>query len=174
MITRIERQVVGDEQVQVPVIVDVDKDSADARAACVGHSRLCGDVLKGAVAPVVVQNAATDADNIEIDMSVVVVIGCDCRGAIARASDARFPGHILECAVAAISIKPVRLSRPTRRRMRDAFQWAGVHQVKIHQAVAVVIQPDSTSSVGLENVGDPPVAVLVDEINARLAGDVFE
>ncbi len=58
--------------------------------------------------------------------------------------------------------------------MRDTVERTGIHQEQIHQPVTVVIQPAPTRAVRFEDVRNFCIAELVDEIDARLGGDILE
>ena len=67
-------------------------------------------------------------------------------------------------------IEPVGLAFGPRRVMGHAVQRAIVHQVNVHQTVLVVIQDRRARAIRLDDVRDPRVAKLLDEIRETGGG----
>ena len=113
-----------------------------------------GDVLESAVSPIVVKIRASNANDEKIGMAVVVVIGGHGGGAIAHPAQSGLFRHVLKGAIAAIAVEAIRLADRAGLVMGHAIQRTGIDQKKVHQSVAVVIQPAPARAVGFQNVRD--------------------
>ena len=151
----IETQVVGDEEIESAIAVVVDERAARAPAN-LARDQTCrtGDVLEALALLVPVEHVAAEIRQEEIRPSVVVVVpGADARGP-AGAAHARRAGDIVECAVAPVSIQPVR-----RRRVRGVrhlvsgalLQTRAAQYQCVEPAVAVVIDQRHTGAIGLDD-----------------------
>src|SRR5205085_443206 len=68
---------------------------------------LAGHVRKRVAAVVVVEDAATEPGNQQVEEAVVIVIAGAAANSVVAGSDARLPGHVREGAVPVVVIEPV-------------------------------------------------------------------
>lgn len=85
-----------------------------------------------------------------------------------------FSVMFLKSAIAAIAVETIGLADRAGLVMGHAIQRTGIDQKKVHQSVAVVIQPAPARAVGFQNVRNFCIAELVDELDAGLGGDILE
>ena len=101
---QIEIDVVGDEQIELPVAIVVDEGAACVPArAFARHAGLLADVGERAVAVVVVQNILAEVGDEQIVPSVVVVVADANALSPAGVRDAGLRGHVGEGAVAIVA-----------------------------------------------------------------------
>src|SRR5579859_6259793 len=154
LIIRIEGEVIGNKQVEVTVVIRVKKNRADAGAAFVGHACLFGEVFEGAVAAIVIEVTAADTGHKKVGVAVVIIISRNRGSAIPCALQSSLVSNVFKSAVATIAIEAVGFARGPWGLMRDSVEWTGINKVKIHQAVAVVINPGAPGAIGFQDVGD--------------------
>src|SRR5882724_4543951 len=128
------------EQIQKPVIVVVEPDSAGSPAGC-GDAGLGGHVGKGAISIVVIQNAVPVLCHIEVGKSVAIVVTDGNALAVSAGNNAGLFGDVREGAVAVISIQSI----PQRRIGSVKIALAAVDQIDVHPPVVVVIQERTAS-----------------------------
>ena len=132
---RVERHVVGDEEVEVPVAIEIRERAAGApqRRSDAGEAR---DIGEDAVAAVAVQHVRAEVGDVEIDPAVVVVVARAGAHAVLTMANRRSLGDVVERAVAAIPIQAVpRLPRDRRIGERPA-----VDQEDVEPPVVVVVE----------------------------------
>src|ERR1700685_1866269 len=149
LIVRSTRQVLGlieiheaaDKQIQPPVIVVIEPDSA-RRPSWSGDPGLLGNVCKGAVPVVVIQNALAVLRHIEIGKTVTVVIANRHSLPITSSRHPSFFGDVAERAIAIVAVKSI--ADGLCRSKEVAL--SAVNKINIHPAVIVVVEKSATRS----------------------------
>src|ERR1019366_10102984 len=104
----IELQIIGDEEIQVAVPVEIHERAAGSPpVAFVKQARLFSDVGERAVAIVPVEDVLRPAGNEDILETVVVVVSNGYAAEPAQTSQAGWPGDLGEGAVAAVFVEAV-------------------------------------------------------------------
>ncbi len=114
-------------------------------------SRAGRDIRKGAITVVAIKNVGAEIGHEEICFAVIIEIGCHTTEAPAFARNARLLSHVRKRAVAVVA-KQVIVVFARGHLPLQFFDGRPVHQVKIHVAVIVVVEPASTAAVDLEDV----------------------
>ena len=116
-LARAEIDVVGHEQVRIPVPVDVCERTARAHSGRTDASRPC-DVREGALSAVSIQHVRALAGHVEINPSVVVIVPGARAHTETLMDEARGGGHVFERAVATVPIESMSGTalRPSGRR----------------------------------------------------------
>ena len=169
----IEREIIGDKQVEVPVAVGVKKRGRDARLR-VAHTRSIGDLLERAVPTVTEQLVLPDVHDVKVGMTVVVVVADRDGAGKTGATKSGLGGHIFEGAVAAVAIKPVGLAFGTEAGGGHPFERTPVDEVNVHPTVAIVVEDGAARPVREHDVGDAPMAKLVHKIDPGAERDIFK
>ena len=101
---QIEIDVVGDEQIELPVAIVVDEGAASVPAlAFARHASLLADIGERAVAVVVIQNVLAEVGDEQIVPAVVVVVADANALSPARVRDSGLRGDVGKCAVAIVA-----------------------------------------------------------------------
>ncbi len=137
----------ADEQIEPAVVVVIEPDRAGTPAWS-RDTRFLRHVGEGAVAIVVIEDAASVLRNVEVWEAISVVIPHRNTHAIATPSHAGFLRHVGECAVAIVAIQ--RVAQGMRRLVEIAF--AAVDEVNVHPAVIVVIEEGTSRAAGFWQV----------------------
>ena len=169
--------VVGDEEVEPPVAVEVDEGGGDRpqRAVLRVAAREAGglgDVLEGAVAVVAEERVAAQAGDEEVGVAVVVVVAGGDAEVVAPPGHARRLGHVGEGAVARCCGRggsSMRGPSSPRRAMRRA-----VHDVDVEPAVVVVVEEGHARDHRLRLVLARRAAGVGHEAHAARGGDLLE
>ncbi len=101
--------VAGDEQVEIATIVVIEKARAGAPPTAANARLLC-DIRECPISVVMVENVATEAGDVDIIETVIVVIAHSHAHrvvALRRSAEASPFGHIRECAVGILVIQAV-------------------------------------------------------------------
>src|SRR5580704_2005779 len=149
---RIEIDVVGDEQIQVAVLVVVDKRAAGIPAAlAVARIRrnpgLLGGIGEGSVAIVVPQGAITPVGDVQVVETIIIVVARANALAPASAGNAGFEGDIGKGAVPVVLVEPAHW-RLTRWPL--GFKAGTVHQKDIEPAIVVVVDEGAAAPGSFE------------------------
>src|ERR1022692_831851 len=148
---RIEGDIVGDEKIQpaVPIVVQKRTASAEPRMR-IPQSGFFGDVRKGAVAVVAIQDVLAPTGDEEIFKPVVVVVS-NCHAVlISGAEQARAFGNVGEGSVAVVLVETL---GGIRRRIAET--GTGKHE-NVDPAVIVVVEEGRPATHGLCHVVGVP------------------
>jgi hypothetical protein len=158
------------QQVQFAVVVIV----KPARGHCplaARDSRLRGDVFELAIAQIAIQNVAIHAGHEEIDIPVVIEIGCGDSHGISGPGHARLGGDIREFHAAIVSIQPVEI---LWRLFLERRHGRSVSEINVRAPVAVEVENRHAPRHGLDDVLPLRGAVVENEINPGACGGVVE
>ena len=146
----------GDEEVQAPVAVVVEKRAAGAVAVGTGQARGPRHVAEDAATLVPVERVLPVVRHEQVYAPVVVVVARAGALAPASARDPRRAGHVGERPVAGVAIEPAgrRILAPRRAETR------AVHEEEVGPSVTVEVQDGHAAAGGLE-----------DEVLGALAAD---
>ncbi len=160
--------VLPDEEVEVAVAVVVAPGGArpPGRVPDAGLRRV---VREGAVAVVVVQDVAPVAGHEQVHESIVVVVRRDGAHAVARVAEAGLLGDVRERAVAIVAEETAARPLGLRRRQR-----ARLHDVEVHPAVVVVVEPGQPRADHLGQAVLGRRTPIVHETEPGRIGDVRE
>ena len=167
---RVGVHVVGDEQIEVAVAVEIGERAARAPQPGAADARGAGDVGEDSVAAVVVQHVRAEVRDVEIDPAVVVVVAGAGAHAVLAMLDAGPGRDVLERAVAAVPVQAV----PRLLRDRRIGERSAVDQEDVDPAVVVVVEEQPARAHGLDQVFVGARAVDVAEVHAGLAADIRE
>ncbi len=131
-------EVPRDEEIQEPVPVEV-RERGGGGPAGAGDARLRRHVGEGPVAVVAVEDVASEVRDEEVREAVVVVVGRHGPHPVGRVLQAGLRGHVGEGPVAVVAVEAVLRARAAVGRER-----AGLHDVEVHPAVVVVVEPRQT------------------------------
>src|SRR6266404_6711127 len=139
--------VIGDDEIEPAIFVIVKPAGAGGPAAFVGDPGFCSDVGEGAVAVVVIEDAAAVPGYVDVGIIVIVEVTDGYALAIMSfASESSFSGDIGEGTVAIVVVQ-----RGAKRIGRLVnVGGSGLHEKEIHQAVLVVIEPGDASPHGFQ------------------------
>ena len=143
--------IVGDEQVQKPIVVVVHPGSRDgphllAIKNTAAHTRFVGDVGEGAIVVVVEQLVLTCVNHVDIGPPIVIVIPDSHAHAIAFAGHTCFFSHIGEGAIVVVVVQPIPVFGALFLERRDG---GSVYHIDIQVAVVVVIEKSYSRHHGL-------------------------
>src|SRR6266566_4449369 len=134
-------------EVEPAVIIVIKPDRTRSPTVRRHTGPLC-DIREGAIAVVVVQNAALILGHIQIGPAITVVIANSYAHSIPTSGDAGLLGHVRESSVAIVLVQGV-----AQRRLRIVeVTLAAVHQVDVHPAIVVVVQERTARSGGFRQV----------------------
>src|SRR5580692_5643100 len=131
----------ADKQIQAPVIVIIEPDSA-RRPSRSGNPSLLGNVRKSAIAVVVIKNASAVLGHVDIRKAISVVIA---NGHSLPITPCRYPGflcYIGECAIAIVAVESI----PERRSRSKKVTLSAVDKINVQPAVIVVVEKSATRS----------------------------
>ncbi len=162
--------VVADEEIEIAVVVDVEKRRAGEPAVGSFGVGRRGDVVEVSLAVVAEEIAAADGRHVEIGVAVVVVVAHGHALAVKRLVEPGLLGDVLEVSLAVVAVEGLGGRRldfvagPVRR----------VDEKQVLVAVAVVVEKGHARAhrLGQELVAEG--AVVVHERDARVLGDVDE
>src|SRR5439155_2993891 len=144
---QIEIDVVGDEQVQMPVAIVVEKGAACAPLRVLAQeTRPFRNVRKSAVTVVVIENVLAPVHDKKVVKAVVVVVADADALAPAEAGQSGLLRHVLEGAVAIVAQQPIGRDR------LSASQSSTIHKKDIEPAVVVVIEEGRAATGSLDDV----------------------
>jgi hypothetical protein len=118
-----------------------------------------------------VENASSVAQDKQVRVAVVVIVpNGHTHAEQALGPDARLLRHIGEGAVSVVSVKSATqgLSR------FEPLRGRAVYQIKVEQAVLVVIDPPAARAHGLDQILLATHGVCVAESDARISGDIHK
>src|SRR5437588_11338073 len=142
-----ETDVVGDEQIKVPVTVVIQEaTSGSPSRLLVQKPRGFGHIAESSVAIVAIEDILSVVSAKDIFKAVVVVVSDANRGSPIGRSQASLFRDISECPVTIVLIEPV--GRVDRR----TFQPCPREQENIHPAVIVIIKESTAAAGGLQDV----------------------
>ena len=168
----IEIEIAGNEQVQVAVAIVIAESRTGMPDIAAADMCLFRDVDEGAVAPVLVQNIATEIGDEQVGEAVIVVIRGDAAKTPATAGDAGLERHVRERAVTVIAIKMVGGSLGF---FALQIRKSGtVDQIQVHPAVVVVVDPADARAVHLKHVVLVRSARDNDAADSGLSGNILE
>ena len=130
--------VVGDEEVEVSVAIDVDERAARAPQRRAGPAGV-GHLGEPAAAGIAIEGVRADVGDVQVDQAVVVDVAGARPHPVAAVSDVRGGRHVLERAVAPVSIQPVARA-PGHRGIGER---AAVDEKHIEPAVVVEIEEEA-------------------------------
>ena len=163
--------IVRDHEVEPAVFVVVEPAGAGGPLASVGHARPGRDVGKSPVAIVVIKDRAAVTGDVQIRVAVVVEIAHGHPLPVKTfGPHAGFFRDVGECAVAVVAIE-----RGAERLRRLVGVGGGrLHEVEVHEAVLVVVNPAQARAHGLKVVFLRAGRRILNEGDARAFGDVGE
>ena len=173
-------EVAYNEQVEVTIVVVVDKARAD-RPLTGRYTGLGGYIFKGPVAAVAVEHVGSEVGEIEIDESVVIEIARGNAHAVPRVTspgDAGLLRNVGERAVALVSVQPVRVAR-MRAVDGDALvvvdvQATAVEEENVEQPVAVVVEQAHAATHRFDEELTAGAPGLVNKVDAGRFPAIFE
>ncbi len=143
----VEFQIVGDYQIQESIARRLDEGAAGAPAVlAVKQARLLGDVGKGSVAVVAIENVLSPVGDEEIEVAVIVVIAHAHARSPFRARQARLCCDVCKRAVAIVVVQTVRCA------FRCFFKPPSVQDEEIGPSVVVIIDPRQSAADGFQDV----------------------
>ena len=160
--------VVGDHQVEPAVLVVVEEHGARGEAG-IADAGLCRHVRERPAAQVAEQAVRAEAGHVQVDATVVVVVGGRDPKPIHLDRQARRLGHVREMALAVVAIQ-----RRQARLLGTARKARGVHEEDVLGAVAVVVEERDPRAHRLGQVLLPEGAARVTERDAGGGRDVAE
>src|SRR5579884_3802655 len=134
-------------------------------------ARLLRGVFETAVAEIVIEDVAVHTCDEEIGVAVVIVIAYRGAHGIAFADDSGFGGYIAEFQIAFVVIEAVPILRSG---LGEGRKLGAIGEEDIRTAVAIVIENYQPARHGFDHVLLRSRAVMQDEIDAALRGDVLE
>src|SRR5580698_611294 len=144
-------QIVDDEEIEEAVVVDVNPDgSFGPEWAVFGIDPLVeagflGDVGEGAVAVVVIERVAVDAEDEEIGMAVVIVVAYRGADVEAGSCEAGLRCNVGESAVAVVAEEAIEVFR---RSLLQGCDVCAVGEEDVGTAVSVVIENGNAAGHG--------------------------
>ncbi len=159
--------VVGDEQVEVAVAIDVDERAARAPERRTGAAGV-GDLGKPTASGIAIQRIRPDVGDVEIGEAVIVEVPRAGAHAVVAVADVRAVRHILEGSVAAVSIQAVTGALGHRRiRVR-----AAVNEKHVEPAVVVEVEEEAARPHDFREELLVAGPVDVHEIQSGRAGNI--
>ena len=161
--------IVRDQEVEPAVLVVVEPSGAGGPLALVRHTCFGCDFGKSSVAIVVIKDRAAVTGDVQIRVAVVVEIAHGHPLPVKTfGPHAGFFRDVGECAVAVVAIE-----RGAERLQRFVgVGCARLHEVEVHEAVLVVINPAHARAHGLKVVFLRAGRRILNEGDARAFGDV--
>src|SRR3954464_7625554 len=146
---KIDVHVVGDEQVEIPVAIVIDKRTAGAHVGWLWtlQARMLRNIGKCPVSIVPVQDVLPVVRDEDIFEPVVVVISHSDSAGPAASNQACLLGHISERAIAVVLVQAVGCSR---HRLSDPD---AAENENVEPSIVVVVQESDTAAGGLEDIG---------------------
>src|SRR5262245_29653398 len=144
----VEVDVVGGEEIEQAVAIDVEERAAGAPARRRQQAGAGGDILERTVAAVVEQAILPPERDVEIVVAVVVVVAGARALSPPAERDSRLRGDVFERAVAAVAIEVA----GRRLAWREPFERRPVDEEQIDVAVVVVVEHRDAAAGGLQQV----------------------
>src|SRR6266576_5294039 len=139
--------VVRHDQIKPPVFVVIEPPRAGRPSSLISNTSLCRNVGESAVPIVVVKDPAPVSRDVKIGIAVVVkVANSNALAVVTFTADAGFFRDIGEGSIAVVVIKRT----ANRMRWLVEIRRRRLNEVKIHQAVLIVIDPCDTGSHSFE------------------------
>jgi hypothetical protein len=157
--------VVGHEQIEVAVCIEVQETSTGAHLFARRHTGRLGHVRERAVPVISVKEIRPEIVQVKVRIPIVVVITHADSQMVGTIGQTGGHGHVGELPTAIVSIE--RIAR-RRFRHRSSGQRGPVQEQNIDPAIIVVIERGKTRSNGFNNEPASRTAVGVYEINAGL------
>src|SRR5215471_4756641 len=161
--------IIGNYQVQFAVVVVIEPSPTRGPPSGIPHSCRRGNIGEGSVSVVVVENASSVAEYEQIGESVVIVVSYGY--AHSEQTFGAYPrggGDIGESAITVVAVE-----RASQRLLGTVHAGCcAIYQVKIKQAVLVVIDPAAACTHGFDQVFLRGCSIVVMKSDASLNGNV--
>src|SRR5215469_4491952 len=143
---RVPVHVSRDKQIKIAVVVVIEKTSRN-RPFATSNSSLGGDVTKGSIAIVVVEDVLAIAGHEKVRIAIVVVVAYSNTHAVVAVAcrrQAGLLGPVSEAAIPILAIQPVPVAgiaaMKVFRHSHGVGDAAAVHQEDVQQSVVVVVE----------------------------------
>ena len=164
-----EVEIAGDVQIQVAVLVRVEKAGPCPRfVLAAGANGAAGHIAEGSVALVAIHDVGTVVVQVEVGGAVVVVICYGNAQPVARITSAGFYRDVREPELAVVSIECISGGHVEF----GTFERRAVEKVDIDVPILIVVEQSQPSADGLHDVSPAGTAVVMLEGDAGLAGHV--
>ena len=165
-----EIDVIGDEQVERAIAVDVQEIGARAEEVAPADAGAGRHVGERSVAVVVVQDVGAEVIAVQVGLSIVVVVADGHAHPVARIAHAGRLRRVRESESVQVAVQGILGGALDR----SAPQRPAVQEVDVDQPVAVEVKGGQTRGNRLGNVVPPAAAVGVSEGDPGLLGDIAE
>ena len=145
-------------EIEMAVVIVIEEARGN-RPAAARHACFFGDIGKGSVAIVVVQDIFSIARHEEVSKTIVIIVSdCHTHAVIARTCSRQACGFgdVGEAAVLVLAVEPVPIAGVGAieflRELHGTCQMAAVDQKDVEQAVVIVVEQGHTPGHGLDEV----------------------
>ena len=178
VVANVPIEVAGDEQVQLAVVIVIEKTRRGGPAAAF-DARARRHVRERAIAIVVIEDVVAVTRDVDIREAVIVVVAGGNPHAVvpvAGAVEARSLRHIREAAIRVLAIQTVPVGRLSARKSSRKFyrvvETPAVDEENVEQPVVVVIEEGHSATHGFDQVLLRGGGIAVDEIQAWRVRDL--
>ncbi len=162
--------VIDDEQVETPVVVEVEP-GAGHTPLTAGNPGAFGHIVEAAVAAVAQQLVLPHTGDEEIDVAVVVVVG---RGGAHGVADTTHTGRLGDVGETHLPIIPIETVRVVGRALLERRGLGAVGEENVGTAVAVVVEDSQATWCALDEVLPRGRRMMVNEAQTAGFGHVSE
>ena len=135
------------------------------------YSCFVSDLAESAVALVVIELVAPVIRDVEVRVSVIVVIAHGHTQPVAGSLHSRFRGHVFEAPLADVAVQPIPESRlgfiDARVIVRHFPKRRSVHQENVQQAIGIVVEKRTASGHCLDEIALLGGRMVQQEVDAR-------
>ena len=162
-------EVVGHVEVQIPVIIVVQKRTSCSPVA-VAHGGALRHIGECSIPVVPIEEVGAVVGHIEVQIPVIVVVAGSASRSVSRVAHGGALRHIGECSIPVVPIKPVRrrlISYKLRKR-------SAVNGIQVQVAIAIVVKKGAACSHRLHKVLLPAPSVDMAKSNTRLNRNIHK
>ncbi len=147
-VVHVDVDIVGDDEIEVAVIVVITESRARSPAAGVGDASFRGDIGKRSIVVVVVERGVVEAGDVDVFPAIVVVVADGHAVSPAAEIEAGFRGNVGERSVVVVVVE--------LRGMAFAglviLDRGAINKEDVHPSVVVVVEGGGASTLGFYDV----------------------